>query len=1336
MRDLLSPERVWTPSRYQFQTTECGVGSLGMILAHYGRNVPLEEIRAATGVSRDCLNAADVVTGARAFGLDVKVRTCEPERLAEFGFPAIVHLNFIHFVVVEGISDTHILLNDPHAGRREIELTSFDDNFTGVTLTFSPSDTFVPDKRARKPSWWEGLLRGRDGLSLAAAFAAHIGSALALVAVLFAIVSGAPVVAFGGAAAFILGRLASDLVLGRLRARIADRTGRDLTAQMLRLDRASLAYRMPVRLAEVIESAHEMAETLCDRLAPKWFAMGAAPVFLAAILWVHPVAGAAVIAATALFGVIARVVIPWRGGRLGSSAANGDGPFMAVALSLMEPRSWKFGGGDRGLVVDAMSKHAAQSLDRMRVAVSGFAGHILSWMVLPALLFAAILALSGGGASSADEALVLLLTAALGASLRSMPDLRGRWRFLQRKLFDARDLLAAPRETTRAAPAPEIAAGAPALKISNIVFGYSSRRPVLLDGVSLEVREGEHLGVTGPSGGGKSTIGRILAGANEPWSGEAEMFGAPLGPHNHPVWLDKAPVFFEASLRDNLTLWDGSVSDQDILAALDDACLGDEVSQRPDGLDTRVEARGRNFSGGQLQRLEIARAILRAPRVIILDEAVDAMNPAIEARVRENLRKRGITLVVISHRASTLAACDRVVTVVGGRVVDGVKSAPRPAAVVAKAAIDRGHEDTAATPVEGLEAAFSKVCRAAGVTGAPRGSSLTELAASVGVMFRSIQFKTLADWRHERPPLIALPDGNPARAIAGNATPRADDMVVNAVQIYDVNAVDANAPATTIIARACRSAYVEIARMAGAGLLAGGVIALSPRMAAGASPSWFAAAVATALAAGGLGLLIFAAALAALRTAHRAEQEVMFALVAKCRKQEMAPLQRMPRYIISGALRFVGEMATRIQDTALPAVIATGMMAAGILALAAGAETGAAVLAGFCALTVLASLLITRAADGARHREKDALAREARMVHQLAAGIQRLRSLGRDEQTAAVAMQVRSEAIAISGALSRNRTLAAAASGELALTGLIVVLGNAAAITPTIAIAAAISLIGAVWLGDAIARAMSELPSFQHFAALCAQPVETGEAIPAADAPIVAEDVCYRHQGLPVLRDVRMTVEPGEITVLAGASGSGKSTLLNILLGAEPPASGEVRYGRSALGDLNLTEWRARIGAVFQNDQVETAGTIRSQLAGAEPVSISTAWRLLEQVELAHEVGAMPMGLQTIVDSNQISTGQQQRLLIARELSAGPEILVLDEAMNAVPDAVQARLIANFRKLGLTCLIVTHRASTIALADRVVVLERGVVVHDGPPGPALARADFQNDLTAEHVLPS
>jgi len=226
------------------------------------------------------------------------------------------------------------------------------------------------------------------------------------------------------------------------------------------------------------------------------------------------------------------------------------------------------------------------------------------------------------------------------------------------------------RRTDRASASPQT------LEFRDVAFGYNRGEPALISGFSLTVRPGERIALVGASGSGKSTVARLAAALFRPWSGEILYGGKPIASGSRAdlaasiAFVDQDVVLFEGSVRDNLSLWDTTITDAALREALSDAAIEDEIASREGGLDARLEEGARNLSGGQRQRLEIARALSRSPALLILDEATSALDPASEALVEANLRRRGITCLVIAHRLSTVRDADEILVLERGQVVE------------------------------------------------------------------------------------------------------------------------------------------------------------------------------------------------------------------------------------------------------------------------------------------------------------------------------------------------------------------------------------------------------------------------------------------------------------------------------------------------------------------------------------------------------------------------------------------------------------------------------------------------------------------------------------------
>ncbi len=214
------------------------------------------------------------------------------------------------------------------------------------------------------------------------------------------------------------------------------------------------------------------------------------------------------------------------------------------------------------------------------------------------------------------------------------------------------------------------------VELDKVQFGYSILEPPLLDDITIDIQPGSRVALVGTSGSGKSTLGRLICGLYKPWAGEVRIDGwrlpeiPPQVFANTVTYVDQDIFLFEGTARDNLTLWDSTVTEADLSQALKDAAIHEDIATRPGNYDCYVNEAGTNFSGGQRQRIEIARALVSNPSLIVLDEATGALDPITEKIIDDNLRRRGCTCIIIAHRLSTIRDCDEILVLQQGRIVE------------------------------------------------------------------------------------------------------------------------------------------------------------------------------------------------------------------------------------------------------------------------------------------------------------------------------------------------------------------------------------------------------------------------------------------------------------------------------------------------------------------------------------------------------------------------------------------------------------------------------------------------------------------------------------------
>ncbi|MFG2720543.1 NHLP family bacteriocin export ABC transporter peptidase/permease/ATPase subunit [Streptomyces sp. NPDC048416] len=717
-----APKRVRTPTVLQMEALECGAASLAMVLAHHGRHVPLEELRIACGVSRDGSRASNILKAARGYGLTAKGMQMEPAALAEVKAPAILFWEFNHYVVYDGtgrrLGRRGVHINDPDKGRRFVTPEDFDTSFTGIVLVLEPGPDFRPG--GRKPGVLGALparLRGTTGTMLVSLLASLL---------LVAVGATLPALSRTYIDLFLMGH--QDSLLGvlfaamgtmvaltvvltwlqqanLLRGRIISSTlsSARFFRHLLRLPVTFFAQRSPADLVQRLQSNDAVAETLARDVTAA-AVDGVVVLLYAFLLWTYDPQLTIIGVGIALLNVVAmRIVIRLRATRTQKLRADSARLTNTSYTGLQLIETMKATGGENGFFRRWAGQHATTLEEQQRLGVPS------AWLgiVAPALatLNSALILWIGGlraveghlsiGLLVAFQALVTRFT----APVTRLNGVAGRIQDFAADVARLKDVENFPVDALHARPEPP--ASTRRLKghvtLEDITFGYSPLDKPLLTGFSLSVGPGRQVALVGGSGSGKSTVSRLISGLYAPWEGTIRIDGQrlediPRGALAASVsFVDQDVFLFEGTVRDNVALWDPSIPDDDVVTALKDAALYEVVARRPGGIHSRVEQDGRNFSGGQRQRLEIARALVRRPSILVLDEVTSALDAETEHVIIDNLRRRGCACVVIAHRLSTVRDSDEIVVLDHGTVVERGRHEELVAAAGAYAELVREH---------------------------------------------------------------------------------------------------------------------------------------------------------------------------------------------------------------------------------------------------------------------------------------------------------------------------------------------------------------------------------------------------------------------------------------------------------------------------------------------------------------------------------------------------------------------------------------------------------------------------------------------------------------------
>lgn len=694
-------QRVKTPTVLQMEAVECGAAALAMVLAYHGRFVPLEELRLACGVSRDGSKASSMLRAARQYGLAARGFRKEPGQLGALPVPMVVHWNFNHFVVVEGFRNGRVFLNDPATGPRSVAEEELDQAFTGIVLVFERGPEFVAG--GEKPSVLAALRRRVAGSGSALAYMALAGLALLIPGIITPafgkifvdniLVKGlthwiTPLLLVMGAVVAVTTSLVwlQQHYLLRFETKLALGSSARFFWHVLRLPVEFFTQRYAGEIGDRVALNDRIARLLSGELATTGLNVMVIA-FYAVLMAQYDAVLTSIAVAAALLNVAALRHVSRKRIDLNQRLLQDRGKAMGTAMGgLQTIETLKATGSESDFFArwsgqQAKVVNAHQQLQLTTQLLASVPPLLLTVNTALILGVGGLRVMDGHlsmGMLVAFQSLVLLFLSpvnrmvTLGSTLQEVKGDMARLDDVQRAEPDP----AAIVEEDDALPEDAPAKLSGALELRGVSFGYSRLEAPLIERFDLSLRAGARVALVGGSGCGKSTIAKLVGGLYEPWSGEILFDGRPRRTIPRAVItssvgvVDQEIFMFESSVRENVTLWDATVTESDLARAARDACIHEEVAARSGGYASRVAEAGGNFSGGQRQRLEIARALVGNPSILVLDEATSALDPATEKLIDDNIRRRGCTCLIVAHRLSTIRDCDEIIVLDRGKVVE------------------------------------------------------------------------------------------------------------------------------------------------------------------------------------------------------------------------------------------------------------------------------------------------------------------------------------------------------------------------------------------------------------------------------------------------------------------------------------------------------------------------------------------------------------------------------------------------------------------------------------------------------------------------------------------
>ncbi len=688
------------PVVIQMEALECGAASLTMVLAYYGKWIPLEQVRADCGVSRDGSNAKNILKAARSYGLTAKGCRYEPEALRENGtFPCIIHWNFNHFVVLCGFKGNKAVLNDPAKGTYSVSMDAFDSAFTGICLMFAPGEAFQPSGKPKSVAAFAKKRLAGAGSAFALVVTTTVTTSLIGIITpgfsnVFAdrLLSGTNPEWFAPFMYGISGLAVVQIIVSWIQAtyslkvngKLAIVANSEYMWHVLRLPMEFFSQRMAGDVTSRRAQNATIASSLISTIAPlviQSFMMVFYLVVMLRYSWQLSLIG---IVSVLLNSIMGRYISKKRV-NLTRVTSRDSGKLVGATVAGIEMiESIKSSGAENGYFEKWSGYQASANAGTVQFtrlnAYLGLIPSVISMLTNTVVLMGSVYLCQRG------EWTVGMITAFSGflASFLSpamqLVSASQTFQELRTSMERIEDVLEYPIDphcaVQPAAPETSYDKLSGKIELKHVTFGYSRLAEPLIEDFSMTLLPGQRVAFVGASGCGKSTLSKLISGLYEPWSGEILFDGKPLREIDRNVFtgslsvVDQDIILFEDTIANNIKMWDTSIEDFEMILAARDAQIHNDIMQRDGGYQGKLTEGGKDLSGGQRQRLEIARVLAEDPTIIIMDEATSALDAQTEYEVVRSIQNRGITCIVVAHRLSTIRDCDEIIVLDRGHVVE------------------------------------------------------------------------------------------------------------------------------------------------------------------------------------------------------------------------------------------------------------------------------------------------------------------------------------------------------------------------------------------------------------------------------------------------------------------------------------------------------------------------------------------------------------------------------------------------------------------------------------------------------------------------------------------
>lgn len=687
------------PVVIQLEALECGAASLAMVLAYYDKWIPLEQVRVDCGVSRDGSNAKNILKAARFYGLTAAGFRFEPEALREQGqFPCIIHWNFNHFVVLNGFKGDKVYINDPARGLVVVSMKTFDESFTGIAIMLEPGESFQPSGKPKSMlAYAAKRLKGAESAVMFTVLTSIIASLMGVISPAFSrvfldrlltqrdpdwLIPFLIVLAVFDCVQILISAFQSFYSL-RLTGKMAVVGSASYIWKVLHMPMTFFSQRMAGDIHSREADNASIANTLIQTFAPLALNTLMMVFYLVVMLRYSPLLTLVGISSLVINALVSSYISKKRI-NLTRVSMRDAGKLQAATVAGIEMiETIKSSGAEDGYFAKWAGYQASVNTQQVKFMkmnqylgmIPAFASSLANNLVL---LLGVMLTMQG----KFTVGMIMAFQGFLSSFMAPAQTLISAGQTIQEmrtQMERVEDVMGYPNDTVLTETndsSAEYSKLSGEIELKDIQFGYSPLAAPLIRDFNLTIHPGKSVAFVGASGCGKSTMSKLISGLYQPWKGEILFDGKRMNEIDSNVFrgslavVDQDIILFEDSIANNIKMWDNTIEDFEMILAARDAQIHDDIMERPGGYQHKLIEGGKDFSGGQRQRMEIARVLAQDPTIIILDEATSALDAKTEHDVVKAIRDRGITCIIIAHRLSTIRSCDEIIVMDHGLIVD------------------------------------------------------------------------------------------------------------------------------------------------------------------------------------------------------------------------------------------------------------------------------------------------------------------------------------------------------------------------------------------------------------------------------------------------------------------------------------------------------------------------------------------------------------------------------------------------------------------------------------------------------------------------------------------